>query len=302
MTFSNKRNFPTVLFTTLLVIVLSFGTVTAQVGIGTTNPLAMLHIEASNADTPTVTDGFLMPRVNNLASDALEPTLGMMVFYNGALTGNMKHTLYYYDGTNWVNAIGEIANAANPVSLYDWDDTNKGVVYWIDAQNPSHYKIVAALEFDTEFGSTNTNSEHGGQCDNHLCTSGANGFEATKSWIDAHSSLDSSHYEEYAASAAYYYDGDSDLGSANIGWYLPTPGEMNFIARNATSINSALSSVTHTDINNVDMRYWVCQDSKVDKAVLVKIKAANQEYKPEEKDKDYDDNPVKARPVREIGG
>ena len=237
ITFSNKRNFPTVLFTTLLVIFLSFGTVTAQVGIGTTNPLAMLHIEASNADTPTVMDGFLMPRVNNLADESLAPTLGMMVFYNGALTGNMKHTLYYYDGTNWVNAIGEIANAANPVSLYDWDDTNKGVVYWIDAQNPSHYKIVAALEFDTEFGRNDNDSGHGGECDNHLCTSGANGFEATKSWIDAHSSLDSSHYDEYAASAAYYYDGDSSLGSANIGWYLPTPGEMNFIARNATSIN-----------------------------------------------------------------
>ena len=298
MTFSNKRNFPTVLFTTLLVIVLSFGTVTAQVGIGTTNPLAMLHIEASNADTPTVMDGFLMPRVNNLADESLAPTLGMMVFYNGALTGNMKHTLYYYDGTNWVNAIGEIANAANPVSLYDWDDTNKGVVYWIDAQNPSHYKIVAALEFDTEFGRNDNDSGHGGECDNHLCTSGANGFEATKSWIDAHSSLDSSHYDEYAASAAYYYDGDSSLGSANIGWYLPTPGEMNFIARNATSINSALSPVTHTDIDTGDEKYWVCQDSKLDEGVVMKLNAPN-EFKPEDKDKD---ETHKARPVREIGG
>ena len=123
----------------------------AQVGIGTTSPQAMLDVLASDPDNPTAKDGFLMPRVTSLSQDFQSTTVGTMVFYTGSTgtgNGNMKNTIYFFDGNNWKNMSGESASTTDPKSLYDWDAVHKGVVYWID---PSNSITVTGLEANTSY-------------------------------------------------------------------------------------------------------------------------------------------------------
>ncbi|APY08694.1 hypothetical protein BWZ20_10435 [Winogradskyella sp. J14-2] len=84
----------------------------AQVGVGNTNPQAQLDISASNATSPTNTDGILIPRVSNLPSvfSMTANQDGMMVFYTG--TGEDGKGFYYWDepANNWVKIVSGTAN------------------------------------------------------------------------------------------------------------------------------------------------------------------------------------------------
>jgi len=104
-----------------LTLALSFSWATvAQVGIGTTTPQAMLDVVASDPANPTAMDGFLMPRVSSLTQDFQPTAVGTMVFYNGPTGtghGNMKNTVYFYDGNNWKNLAGETASTTDPKAL-----------------------------------------------------------------------------------------------------------------------------------------------------------------------------------------
>lgn len=128
----------------------------AQVGIGTTTPQAMLDVVASDPANPTAKDGFLMPRVTSLTQDFQATAVGTMVFYTGPTGtghGNMKNTVYFFDGNNWKNMSGEIASTTDPKALYEYDAVNKGVVYWIDPDDPYHYKIVSPFQLgDIKYG------------------------------------------------------------------------------------------------------------------------------------------------------
>ena len=181
--FSLRSNLQLLAFASLL---FTFSQLNAQVGIGTTNPQAMLDVVASDPDNPTAKDGFLMPRVTSLSQDFQSTTTGTMVFYSGSTgvgNGNMKNTVYFYDGTNWKNMSGEIASTADPYSLYDYDSTNKGVVFWIDPDDPYHYKIVSPVEFSSvKYGDTSGAAA----CTAHACVmSDICGFERTKAWNTA---------------------------------------------------------------------------------------------------------------------
>ena len=234
--FSLKNNLHRLAFASLL---FTLSQLNAQVGIGTTNPQAMLDVVASDPANPTAKDGFLMPRVSSLTLDFQATAVGTMVFYNGptgAGHGNMKNTVYFFDGNNWKNMSGEIASAADPKALYEYDATNKGVVFWIDSDDPYHYKIVSTLEFSIPYGSTQNNNP--AECDEHMCSAGKlGGFERTKAWVLAHSGVTNS---AYVNSMAYYYDGTSSPGSTALGWYTPTLDELALVLQNLSSINSAL--------------------------------------------------------------
>lgn len=71
-------------------------TATAQVGIGTTNPQATLHIVGDN--TPQT--GVIFPMVDTLMTTAETP-LGLVVYYDGPVTGALKNALYIYTSRGW---------------------------------------------------------------------------------------------------------------------------------------------------------------------------------------------------------
>lgn len=293
--FSLRSNLQLLAFASLF---FTFSQLNAQVGIGTTNPQAMLDVVASDPANPTAKDGFLMPRVTSLSQDFQEPpAVGTMVFYNGALTGNMKHTVYYYaDDSNWRNLSGEIANSSDEPELFDYDEDNGGVIFWIDPNDAYHYKIVALRQFAEDYGSNNNNSDNGGRCDQHFCAFGANGFEAAKSWIDEHSSIVYERYDNYAPSMAYYYDGDNDPGTEPLGWYLPTMMEMQLILNNRSSINNAMNGETHDDIQDQEKYWTIMQGESDDKSFVLEFEG---DYKISEENKK---DPREFRIVREIGG
>ena len=79
----------------------------AQVGIGTTDPQATLHITALPGDELTHT-GLLIPSVDELPLPCEEIPNGLIVFFNGIEVGNLKQGLYIYSirDCNWKRIIG----------------------------------------------------------------------------------------------------------------------------------------------------------------------------------------------------
>ena len=79
----------------------------AQVGIGTTDPQATLHITALPGDELTHT-GLLIPAVDELPLPCEEIPNGLIVFFNGIEQGNIKQGLYIYSvrDCNWKRIIG----------------------------------------------------------------------------------------------------------------------------------------------------------------------------------------------------
>ncbi len=244
--FSLRSNLHILAFASLL---FTFNSINAQVGIGTTDPQAMLDVVASDPDNPTAKDGFLMPRVTSLTQDFQATAVGTMVFYNGPTGtghGNMKNTVYFFDGNNWKNMSGEIASATDPKALYEYDATNKGVVFWIDPDDPYHYKIVSPVEFDNvPFGDSD--------CASHMCgINSLGGFSKTKSWIQAHSGLTPS---SYVNGTSYYFDGDSSVGNTHEGWYTPSHDEMVLLINDRTNISGSFPS-GGTTINPASKYYY----------------------------------------------
>ena len=82
-------------------------TLSAQVGINTTNPEVLLDIRSSDQINPDNTDGILIPKIDDFP--ATNPTAamdGMMVYATG--NGTPTKGFYYWDQaiTNWVNVRG----------------------------------------------------------------------------------------------------------------------------------------------------------------------------------------------------
>ena len=97
----------------------------AQVGINTTTPNAQLDIVASNATTPNVTDGILIPRVN--AFPATNPTADQnsMLVYLTTTVGTNTPGFYFWDNasTTWVQL--ETSNSSVKTLIEDTDKDTK---------------------------------------------------------------------------------------------------------------------------------------------------------------------------------
>jgi len=98
-------------FVLIGLLILAGQTIQAQVGINNDDPKSTLDIQASATDTPTNTDGVLVPRID--AFPTLNPGAdqdGMMVFLTTA-SGTYKKGFHYWNntGSSWVR-IGEFGN------------------------------------------------------------------------------------------------------------------------------------------------------------------------------------------------
>jgi len=91
--------------------ILSGHSVQAQVGINNDNPKSTLDITASASDSPTSTDGILIPRID--AFPAIDPGAdqdGMMVFLTTASGSYTKGFHYWDDPSDSWRRIGEFGN------------------------------------------------------------------------------------------------------------------------------------------------------------------------------------------------
>ncbi|WP_435578140.1 tail fiber domain-containing protein [Gilvibacter sp.] len=107
-----------------------------RVGIGTTSPYAKLDLEASNAASPSTTDGFLVPRIDAFPSTNPGANQnGMLVFLN------TDNSFYYWNNstTSWVNivsassAVGSINDLADGRSDNDGSDNGSSVFLGVNA-------------------------------------------------------------------------------------------------------------------------------------------------------------------------
>jgi hypothetical protein len=83
-----------------ILLYLATVSVSAQVGINTTDPKAQLEIKSSSETTPTNTDGLLIPKVN--AFPVTNPTIdqqGMLVYLKNASGTNLPGFYYWNFGT-----------------------------------------------------------------------------------------------------------------------------------------------------------------------------------------------------------
>lgn len=291
----------------LISLFFNVNTLRAQVGIGTTNPQAMLHIEAPA--TPDHMTGILLPRVANLPDDSNgTPQQGAVVFYNGTLNGNMKHTFYYYSNGNWYTMTGELAQESNFVpSVGGYDEDNGGIVFWIDPNNPYHYKIMA-LE---TFGGLSWDE---GDCmdEGHNCVKGVDGGLAkTVAWNAAHTGAGTTHINY----RSYYYDPDGSgdfVGSTATGWYTPTVDELYEIMSNFSTLNTALSSAGGDSIPDDDDHWSINEnlrngngnidsEDSFDEILLLKWKNSDNKIEWHAHDKDDSNNDRYLRAVKEIG-
>ena len=97
----------------------------AQVGINNTNPQATLDISATNAASPSNTDGILIPRVDDFPST--DPTAsqdGLMVFITG--NGTPSKGFYYWDNTTTSWAAVTAAGGGTLDDAYDFGGAGSG--------------------------------------------------------------------------------------------------------------------------------------------------------------------------------
>lgn len=83
----------------------------AQVGINTTDPKAQLDIASSSESTPTITDGILIPRINNFpASSPSADQDGMMVFLAVGKEGFPAGFYYWnHSAKKWTSIAGTVS-------------------------------------------------------------------------------------------------------------------------------------------------------------------------------------------------
>lgn len=96
----------------LFLLFFSISSLVAQVGINTTDPKAQLQIKSSSETAPTITDGLLIPKVNNFP--ATNPTIdqqGMLVYLKN-VSGTNQPGFYYWDFATllWKSIAGATAN------------------------------------------------------------------------------------------------------------------------------------------------------------------------------------------------
>ena len=118
----------------LILANLIFSLTSAQVGINTTNPNALLQISSENPDSPKSTDGLLLPRLNTFPDNLSNNQDSMLIFLNEFNNGKSKG-FYWWDndenewlksGTNEINDLldGKTNKSGESVFLGHYSGNN----------------------------------------------------------------------------------------------------------------------------------------------------------------------------------
>lgn len=127
--------------TTLLVVVILLAftpLLNAQVGIGTTNPKALLHIVAPPG-TPQEESGIILPKVTSLPTGAIEK--GMFVFLD---SNNNQEGIYFYNGTKWEKNDNAWRLGGNTLTANEFIGTTNQKDLNFKVDNKQRLKIGAA--------------------------------------------------------------------------------------------------------------------------------------------------------------
>lgn len=212
----------------ILLVALIFSlNITAQVGIGTTTPRSTLDVPSSDVNTPTNTDGVLIPRVRSFA--ATNPTAlqeAMLVFLTRDITGYNKG-FHYWDNTrtDWI-----------PINNSEWKDgTNSNgdqLIYAAQARSNS-VDIVVTDDGKIGFGTDNPieRLELKGPGDNDFQITSASTnppnliFYNTGGTLDAPTALTST--QEIGSVIMKTHDGNNIVENGGFRFYMDgvvTPG------------------------------------------------------------------------------
>lgn len=214
-------------------------------GINTTAPNAILDIKASNELSPGVTDGLLIPRINEFS--VLEPNPlqhGMLVFVTG--NGTATKGFYYWDtdSSEWV--------PLNKVKHYIGELYGGGIVYHV--YDDGQHGLIASL--DDLGGGPVAWGLYGVDVNN--CESYFDGFTNTASIISAGGSVG----DAAGLCNAYSAGGNTD-------WFLPSVYELRQMAEALLVINTILENDGNPLTNPIDVGgtsstsgfYWTSTES-----------------------------------------
>jgi trimeric autotransporter adhesin len=81
-------------------------TTAGKIGVGEANPNAKLQITSSNQATPAITDGILIPKVDNLTATPTASQQGMLVYLT-TLSGTSQPGFYYWNNSpaSWIGLL-----------------------------------------------------------------------------------------------------------------------------------------------------------------------------------------------------
>jgi len=236
--FSLKNNLHRLAFASLL---FTLSQLNAQVGIGTTNPQAMLEVYVDPTSSSNNKTGFLVPRVNNLSTDNDIPA-GMMVYYAGDTSGDLINTFYVYHTIYGWQTIMD-AGSQPPVNVGQLDIINNGVVIWVNPANSENYILVSLTNL--------SNSSQWSQRDDDIqgAESDSDGYSNTLAWI--------AEYGQTQTSASSYlcYVHNGTYQNPD-GWYAGTYADWNNVYANLNTIQNTLSTVNGADLIETSNRYW----------------------------------------------
>lgn len=129
----------------IILATLSYFNSNAQVGIGTTDPKALLDLTVKDPANSSITDGILIPRINEFPnSDPSTDQDGMLVFItgNGSNPDSPVKGLYYWHSSNknWTTLDH---SSTKGLRYYSWDTAN-------DISQPDINTIRSTLVTDNQ--------------------------------------------------------------------------------------------------------------------------------------------------------
>ena len=128
---------------TLLVVVLLLAftpLLNAQVGIGTTNPKALLHIHAPPGTSPEES-GIILPKVSALPSANLDGKKGMFLYLD---SNDTAEGIYFYNGEKWKKNDNAWRLGGNTITDADYIGTKNNEDLNFKIANNQRLKIAAS--------------------------------------------------------------------------------------------------------------------------------------------------------------